>query len=155
MTPALLAVTLAAVVAAPAPPEEPVKPAEGPPPTQVIARMTGSGELEITQSVLVPGKHQEERTVIVNGQAVKQVVSATDYRTEQRTRRLSAEGVKITTAAGKEVDIKELSEKLSKPTIVLLAADGKKVDPFYLKIIKGDTLVIVAPMPTPVPATKK
>jgi hypothetical protein len=151
----LLALTLASALSAPAPPEEPIKPPEGPPPTQVIASMAGSGEVEITQPVLVPETHQEERTATVNGQAVKQTVSVLAYKTVQRTHRISAEGVKVSTAAGQEVDAKDLPDKLRKPTIVLLAADGKKVDPFYLKIVKGDTLVIVAPAPTPTPAPSK
>jgi hypothetical protein len=145
----LCALILASATAAPAPAEEAPKPPDGPPPTQVIASMTKEGEFEITQPVLVPETHQEERTVTVNGQAVKQVVSVVDYKTVQVTRRVSAEGVKVTTAAGKDVDAKELPERLRKPTIVLLAADGKKVDPFYLKIVKSDTLVIVTPIPTP------
>jgi hypothetical protein len=151
----LWAVILASAGAAPAPTEEAIKPPEGPPPAQVIASMTKEGELEITQPVLVPETHQEERTVNVNGQAVKQVVEVTGFKTVQVTRRVSAEGVKVTTAAGKEVDAKELPDKLRKPTIVLMAADGKKVDPFYLKIVKSETLVIVAPMPTPPPLPKK
>jgi hypothetical protein len=155
MTTTLLALTLASAVAAPAPAEEPIKPPEGPPPTQVLASMTKESEFEITQTVLVPEMVTEERTVNVNGQAVTQTVSVLRYKPVQVTRRVSAEGVKVTTAAGKEVDPKEWPDKLRKPTIALMAADGKKVDPFYLKIIKSDTLVIVAPMPTPAPAPGK
>ncbi|HKI32374.1 MAG TPA: hypothetical protein VKA46_10935 [Gemmataceae bacterium] len=149
MNSALLAVVLASAVAAPAPPEEAVKPPQGPPPAQVLASMTKDGEFEITQPVLVPYVVTETRTVNVGGRLVPQSVNVTAYKTVQVTRRIKGEGVKVYTAAGKEVDAKDVPDKLKKPTIVLFAADGNKVDPFYLKIIKPDTLVVVAPLPEP------
>jgi hypothetical protein len=156
MNPTLLAVALAAV-AAPAPAEEAIKPPQGLPPTQVIASVNKDGEFEIVQTVLVPETRSEERTVNMNGVPVKQVVQVTVFKTEQVSRRLKGEGVKVYTAGGKEVDAKDVPAKLKSPTIVLLAADGKKVDPFYLKLIKPEALVIVAPVPSPtvVPAPEK
>jgi hypothetical protein len=154
MNSALLAVALA-TVAAPAPSEEAVKPPQGPPPAQVLASMTKAGEFEITQPVLVPEVVREPRTITVNGQAVTQTVEVVKTKTVQVTRRIKGDGVKVYTAAGKEVDAKDVPDKLKKPTIVLFAADDKKVDPFYLKIIKPDTLVIVAPVPEPVPPEVK
>jgi hypothetical protein len=158
MSPALLAVALAAV-AAPAP-EEAIKPPMGQPPSQVVASMTKEGEFEIVQTVLVPEARNEERTVVVNGTTVKQVVQVTVFVPVQRTFRMKAEGAKVSTAGGKEVNAKDVPDKLKKPTIVLLAMDGEKVDPFYLKIIKPETLVIVAasrsstPDPKPAPRPK-
>lgn len=143
MTPALFAVLLASTVNAPAPPDEAIKAPQGLPPTQVIASVTKDGEFEITQSRLVAARHTEERTTAAGGKYTVQVVS---YRPVQETRRLKGEGVKVYTAAGKEVSARDAADKLKKPAIVLLAADGKKVDPFYLKIIKPDTLVLVAPV---------
>jgi hypothetical protein len=149
MNSTLLVVALAAV-AAPAP-EETIKPPQGLPPAQVIASVTKDGEFEIVQTRLVPEVRNEERVVTMNGVAVKQVVQVTVFVPVQETRRIKGEGVKVYTAAGKEVDAKEVPDKLKKPTIVLLALDDKKVDPFYLKLIKPDALVIVAPPPTPTP----
>ncbi len=148
MNSALLALALAAV-AAPAPAEAPVKPPKGPPPAQVLASVTKDGEFEITQPVLVPEIRTEERIVTIDGRPVKQLVQVTALKTVQVTRRVKPEGVKVYTAAGKEVDAKDVPEKLKKPTIVLFAGDGNKVDPFYLKIIKPDTLVVVAPLSAP------
>jgi hypothetical protein len=147
-----LALVLASSVAAPAPAEEAIKPPQGVPPAQVIASVTKEGEFEITQTVLVPEARTEERTVIMNGVAVKQLVQVVVNKPVQVTRRIKPEGVKVYTAAGKEVDAKDVPDKLKKPTIVLFAADGNKVDPFYLKIIKPDTLVVVAPAPSPTAA---
>jgi hypothetical protein len=114
--------------------------------------VTKEGEYEITQTALVPEQRNEERVVTVNGTPVKQVVTVTVVRPVQVTRRIKGEGVKVYTAAGKEVDAKDAAEKLKKPAIVLFANDGNKVDPFYLKIIKPDTLVVVAPAPSPTAA---
>ena len=143
MFPTLLAAVLASAVAAPAPPEPEIKPPQGPPPTQVLASMTKDGEFEISQPQQVPEARKEERTVTIDGRPVKQTVTVFMYKTVQVTRRIKAEGVTVYTTAGKEVPAKDVPDKLKKPTIVLLAADGNKVDPFYLKIIKEDTLVIV------------
>jgi hypothetical protein len=152
VNPSLLALVLASSVAAPAPAEEPLKVPQGPPPAQVIASVTKEGEFEITQPVLVPEQRNEVRTVNVNGTPVTQTVTVTVFKTVQVTRRIKPEGVKVYTAAGKEVDAKDVPDKLKKPAIVLFANDGNKVDPFYLKIIKPDTLVVVAPAPSPTAA---
>jgi hypothetical protein len=154
MNSALLAVALAAV-AAPAPAEEAIKAPQGLPPAQVIASVTKEGDFEITQTVMVAETRNEIRTANVNGAPVQQTVQVTMFKPVQVQQRIKAAGVKVYTAAGKEV--KDAPDKFKKPTIVLYAADGKKVDPFYLKIIKPDTLVIVAqpPSATPAPATNK
>jgi hypothetical protein len=142
-----LALVLASAVAAPAPAEEAIKAPEGIPPATVIASITKDGEFEITQPALVPETRNEVRTRTVGGVTVSETVQVTVFKTVQVTRRIKGEGVKVYTAAGKEVDAKGVAEKLKKQTVVLFAADGKKVDPYYLKIIKADTLVVVAPAP--------
>ena len=153
MSVTLSAAVLAAALAAPAPAEEPIKPPQGPPPQQIIASMTSEGLFEITTTALVPTIETRERVVTIGGRAVKEMYTVTTLKTVQVTRRIKGEGVKVYTVAGKEVDAKDVPEKLKKPTIVLFAVDGNKVDPFYLKIVKADTLVIVQPqaVPTPVP----
>jgi len=145
----LLAVVLASAVSAPAPATEPIKPPMGLPPAQVIATMTKEGDIEITQTVIVPEIRTEKRVVVVGAKAVEQTVQVTVFRPVQQTQRIKTEGVKVYTAGGKDVAVKDLAEKLKTPTIVLVTFDGNKVDPFYLKIIKPDILVIVAPSPTP------
>ena len=154
MNAALLAVALSAV-AAPAPADEAIKAPEGVPPATVIASMTKDGEFEITQPEVVPSTETRVRSVVVGGVAVTESYQVTVYKTVQVTRRYKGEGVKVYSAAGKEVNAKDVPDKLKKQTVVLFAADGKKVDPFYLKIVKADTLVIVAPPPTPTPAPKQ
>src|SRR5262249_26208433 len=157
MNSTLLAALLASAVAAPAPAEEMPKPPQGLPPTQVIINMTKDGEFEITQTRLVPEERTETRTRNINGTPVLETGKVIVHVPVQVKFRIKGEGVKVYTAAGKEVDAKEVPEKLKKPTIVLFAADGNKVDPFYLKLLKPEALVVVAPAPsattTPAPGT--
>ena len=151
MNPALLAVVLAAV-AAPAPADEEVKLPQGVQPVQIIAQMNKDGRIEVTELVTEYREEKRTKTAKVDGKEVQieYVVKTVLY--VPRLRLLPEKGVKVHTAAGKEVEAKDLAEKLKKPTAVFLAWDGNKVDPFYLKLLKPDTLVIVPPPPEPVPA---
>jgi hypothetical protein len=139
----MTATLFAILLAAPAPAEETLTPPKGPPPAQVLASMTRDADIEITQPVIVPEVQTRERTVTIDGRAVKETYSVTVYRTQLRTRHVKADGVKAYTADGKDVDAKDLPGKLKKPTAVLWAADNHMVDPFYLKIIKSEALVLV------------
>jgi hypothetical protein len=151
MTTMLLTAVLTSAVAAPVPPEPPLKPPQGPPPAQVLASLTAEGDFEITRPVPVATTERRVRTVTIDGRPVREEYTVTVPRTVNETRRIKSEGVKVYTAGGKEVDAKDVPDKLKKPTIVLFANDGNKVDPFYLKIVKPDTLVVVAPAPAPQP----
>ena len=51
--------------------------------------------------------------------------------------------LEITNAAGEELTEEEILKTLSKPTIVIVSSDGKPVHPYYLAVIKPDTLVII------------
>jgi hypothetical protein len=73
--------------------------------------------------------------------------------TQISEQKMKAEGIRAYRADGKRVDAKMLPKLLAKQRGVLMSADGKKVDPFYLQIMKADTLVFVLPQPEgrPVP----
>jgi len=45
---------------------------------------------------------------------------------------------------GKKVALKDLADRLAKPSVVLISADGKEVDPFHLRVARPGTLVIVS-----------
>jgi hypothetical protein len=65
---------------------------------------------------------------------------------EIRESRSSSKGLQVFRADGKTVDPKDLPELLRKETHILVSAiNGAKVDPFYLQIVKEDTLVLVFP----------
>ena len=53
----------------------------------------------------------------------------------------------ITNALGEKLTEKEIRKTLGKPTIVLISADGKPIHPYYLKVIRPDTLVIIDKTP--------
>jgi hypothetical protein len=46
---------------------------------------------------------------------------------------------------------KKLAELLARETPVLVSADGKKVDPFHMQVIKRGTLVLVVSQPVAAP----
>src|SRR4051812_12093163 len=53
--------------------------------------------------------------------------------------------LKITTAGGKDVELKEAMEKLKDGGIVVMTNDGKPVSMQYLRILKDDVLVFSSP----------
>jgi RNA polymerase sigma factor (sigma-70 family) len=64
---------------------------------------------------------------------------ATDYELRQ---------VGVTDVAGKPIDAKMLSKRLQTETPVLIAGDGNPVDPYYLAVIRQDTIVLMPPAPS-------
>ncbi len=83
--------------------------------------------------------------VIVNGREETRTVIS--YREEQRME-ISAwdlKRAKISQAGGKKIDVATLKKLLAKPRLVVFSADGRAIDPAYLKVFAKDTLVIVAP----------
>jgi hypothetical protein len=62
------------------------------------------------------------------------------------------EEVQVYDTRGKAVSPKKLPGLLKGETFVLVSADGKPVDPLYLRLVKEGTLVFVLPAPpTPPP----
>ena len=64
------------------------------------------------------------------------------------TAELPAKAVEAYTADGAPVGQEKLAELLKKERSVLVAMDGKKVDPFYLELYKEGTIVLVPPADT-------
>src|SRR5262249_1589155 len=63
------------------------------------------------------------------------------------SKRFESTDVKVSNASGKVIDTKDAQKLLLKRTVVLVSADGRKVDPFYLQIVKESTLVLVVSKP--------
>jgi hypothetical protein len=139
---------LMAVLSAPAPEPDAVKAPTGPQPQQVLARMDNEGNLEIMTSRLVPEERDVTKTVIVGGVTRAVTEKVTVMVPVQVVHRVLTEGMKMATAGGKEVDAKDVPERLKKWTPLVMSADGKKIDPFYLSVLKENTLTIVVP-PSP------
>ncbi len=60
----------------------------------------------------------------------------------------------ITNALGEKLSEEQIRKALKKPSIVLLSSDGKPIHPYYLKIIKPETLVIIDRTPGADPAKR-
>ena len=58
---------------------------------------------------------------------------------------MPAKNVAAYTADGKPIPAPKLAELLAKDRTVLVAMDGKKVDPFQLQLYKEDTIILVPP----------
>jgi hypothetical protein len=135
------------VLAAPVPVQEKIVPPKGMPPSWATAVMK-DGTLEITQGVLVPETRKEIRTrqVTVGGKTVpvQEEVNVLTYRMVLQTTRIMK--ARYYDTAGKEIDAGRAARLLSRPTVVLMSADGKPLDPYYLRTVKEGTLIVVRPM---------
>jgi hypothetical protein len=133
---------LALALSAPAP--EAPDPPKGPAPKVMVLNVDKDGRGYLQASVTVTKFVPETRTTIVNGQMKVVQVQVPVTVTEQRQIALTDEGVTVFGPDGKKLDPKNLP-KLTGAVAVLLSADGKEVDPFYLALARPGTLVIVAP----------
>jgi hypothetical protein len=129
--------------------------AGGVPPQQVLASIDARGNLTITQvtsscyggfmgpwAMLTPPVPGGEKAAAKAKPKVK-VTNLTVTMTE-----MPAKDVQAFTVDGREVSAEKLATLLAKERTVLVALDGKKVDPFHLKLYKEDTLVLVPPANT-------
>jgi len=135
------------LLAAPVPVQEKIAPPQGLPPTWATA-VIKDGVLELTEGVLVPVYVKEQRTrqVPVGGRVVPVVeeVTVLHHRMEQRVVRVMK--ARYYDTAGKEIEVDRAARLLSRPTVVLLSADGKPLDPYYLRTVKEGTLTVVRPV---------
>ena len=72
-------------------------------------------------------------------QSVKVPIPSNRTASKQRVM-IDARQVKAFGTDGKEIDAKKLARLLAKETPVLVSADGKPIDPFYLRVVKEGTL---------------
>ncbi len=117
------------------------------PPEQVLATIDGKGKLTIvhvTGACYGPG--QMEHNVTVPKEKVPVKVKTTSVM--MTTVELPAKHVEAFTVDGKAITAETLATLLGKERTVLLAMDGKKVDPFFLSLYKDGTIVLVPPANT-------
>ena len=119
------------------------------PPKPVRAHIDSKGTLKIAYVASVcPGAGSGEMTVPVPAVKGKEKAAGATVRVTKLTMTLvevSARHVTAYTADGRPVSPERLATLLAKERTVLLAVDGKKVDPFLLELYKEDTLVLVPP----------
>jgi hypothetical protein len=135
----LLAASAIPLTAAPPPPRP-----KGPPPVVMVAdpdpasgpfiqRLVTEFRTEVREIEVKVGERTERRqqnVVVPVTRAIR--VGLTD------------KGVKVFDAAGKRIAPKDVAKLLKQSAPVLVSADGKEVDPFYLRLAREGTLVVVA-----------
>jgi len=153
MTPMLLLSAALQLPAAPPPAKVESKPL-GPAPRLVLLNLDADGKVRIQATVSETRKTTMTR--VVNG---KQETTTVDREFKRLVDVPVSELEKLTvyTADGKEVNPATALEKLASGGLVVVTADGEKVDATYLKAFKDETLVLVSPQlsttaPRPVPA---
>ncbi len=126
-------------------------------PEQGVAVIDAKGKLRLTCPSTVPAYPQgidgwrnpvgpdQERTVIVKRGEEKVPVKVKITTVTLTTLELPANAVEAFTVDGKRVAPEKLATLLEKERIVLIAVDGKKVDPFLLELYKEGTIVLVPP----------
>ncbi|HTU16626.1 MAG TPA: hypothetical protein VMG10_01075 [Gemmataceae bacterium] len=94
---------------------------------KVVTAKTADGkERQVTRTVMVPVFQQMIRTV-------------------------DLDGVRVFGVNGKKIETKEVRKQLAKPMPALVSVDGNPVDPFYLRVAREGTLVLVIPPQTGIP----
>jgi hypothetical protein len=81
---------------------------------------------------------QEKRTVMET--CIMEVI-------QKQKRQIAAGVLTACRANGAIVDRPEVLKLLSKPTPMLLADDGRKIDEFFLQMVKADSLILELPLP--------
>jgi hypothetical protein len=168
----VLAVWAGAVVAA----DEKKSAPQGPPPMQALARMDRDGLVEIQVPVGVPvmperrgdrdrgddrrpAPREDERRPPPReddrrpaGRGDERPQAPPQFRTEMQSVRFNSKDVQAYSVDGKKLDANALRDRLARETPVLISGNGQKVDPFYLRVVKEDTLVLLLPPPREGPA---
>jgi hypothetical protein len=148
----MFSLVLLAVFAQPAP--ETAAPS-GVPPTQVVASIDAKGKLTITYAtVLAPASSEHTITIPQTKGTDKAPVKAKVKITQLQVTmaEIAAEHVEAFTVGGRPITREQLTTLLAKERPVLVAVDGKKVDPFFLRLYKDDTIVLVPPTNALAPA---
>jgi hypothetical protein len=124
-------------------------PQVGLPPLQGVARINAKGAIAIARVNSVTCSSSGDREVWLQAPAKKPgekvMVKAKITRVMVSVVDLPAHIVVAYTADGKPIEPAKLAEMLAQERTVLIAMDGKKVDPFQLQLHKEDTIVLVPP----------
>ena len=120
----------------------------GPAPQVVELKPNGAGKIAVTirrtETVKVPVA--VGNAINPNGgpaPAVKEVErKVSRYTTVELA---DVQGLKAYNAAGKELDLKETLAKLQGGGVVVMSANGNRVDPIFTRVFREDTVVLVSP----------
>jgi hypothetical protein len=112
-------------------------------PAPKLMAVKGGGEtMMVTETVQVPVTVSKKMIVEEGGKKVEKVVTETIMVAQMRSMMISFKGAKGRTAGGKKLDADEVVKLLARPQVIAVSADGKPIDPAYLRLLKSDTLVV-------------
>ncbi|MCI0377932.1 MAG: hypothetical protein L0215_10015 [Gemmataceae bacterium] len=116
-----------------------------------------AGTIQVRRLEAVQVAVNVPESVQVNGQAI--TIMRTAYRQESRMVEVvySLDKSQAQTAGGKMLAKEEIGKHLRPGSVILLSADGRPVDPVYLRAIQTDTVILVVAGPTmsqPLPSPK-
>ena len=138
---------LSMALAAPVPVAPPAPAATGPIPRLLELKADSNGKIMVT----VMRTTMEKVTIAIGG-AVNPggAPPAAATREVPVTKMITVElgdvkDLKITTADGKKVEVADAAKKLKDGGVVVVSADGKPINPNYLKLFKDDVLVLTSP----------
>lgn len=149
----ILTAALALAAPVPMPKADKIAPPSGPPPTFSLATVK-DGKLMLLQTVAARTKVTEyvtESRTTPDGRAVTVTIAVPVEKVVQRAELRVVEKAKAFDTAGKEIDARRLAELLKDETVVLISADGKPLDPFYVRALKEGTIILALPAPMMAP----
>lgn len=120
---------------------------KGLPPRLIIVSVDKEGRPYLKQYILENRQEQVKVKVLVNGREEERTEVRTVTVTREARLYLDIPDAEVQDTNGKRVDLKKL--RLSGPTPVLLSGDGNAVDPFYVRLVREGTLIVVRYLPTP------
>jgi hypothetical protein len=131
---------------------------KGPPPRVMMALVDADGRAYIETTRYTTRIVVQKVQVKVGDRVEERGVNVPVTVAEMVKVPLDAEGTRLMTADGKRVGPRDLKALLTKTSPILFSSDGRDVDPFYLRLARPGTLVVIAPglappgeMPVPLP----
>jgi hypothetical protein len=117
--------------------------AVGPAPSTALAVLTNANHIQLR----LPVVFYEPVTTYLKGSEEEGDRAVTSYRQSYREQKVYLEKKRTQAfdTAGKAIDARTLAQLLKKETPVLFSADGRKVDPFHLQLVKEGTMILVSP----------
>jgi hypothetical protein len=149
--PAMFSLVVLTALAQPAPTAPGADHPSGMPPEQMLASIDAKGKVTFT---FVAAHEQGPSDHIVTAYQTKGTekvpvqVKVKLKHLSVTTAELPAEHVEAFTVGGRPLSREQLATLLAKERTVLVAMDGKKVDPFFLRLYKEDAIVLVPPANT-------
>src|SRR5262245_53151260 len=113
-----------------------------PPPVQCLVSLDKEGRIVLVGSV-TEYRRETREVRMPDGSAVTEALIVPFVRF--RTHLVAVKDVQVFDTQGKAVDAAKLPELLKERVPALVSADGRKVDPLHLRIVKEGTLVLVVP----------